>query len=195
MTVWSFVRSMVQARSGQPASRFEAMVSPHLENLYRLAYRFTGSAEDAEDLVQSLLVKLIPQEPRMAQVDQLAPWLARALYYQFIDQTRHRAGSALDQADGDAEESLGGLAADETQQPQALAEQQLTRQRISAALMLLPEEQRAIIAWHDIEGYTLEELAAQHGIPIGTLKSRLHRARARLRTLLMQPFGRGQRVG
>jgi RNA polymerase sigma-70 factor (ECF subfamily) len=195
MTVWSFVRSIVQPRSGMPAGRFEAMVGPHLENLYRLAYRFTGSAEDAEDLVQSLLVKLIPQEQRMAQVDQLAPWLARALYYQFIDQTRHRAGSALDQADGDAEESLGGLAADEAQQPQELAEQQLTRRRISAALMLLPEEQRAIIAWHDIEGYTLEELAEQHGIPIGTLKSRLHRARARLRILLMQPFGPGQRVG
>jgi RNA polymerase sigma-70 factor (ECF subfamily) len=189
MSLWSFVRSIVQPRSGLPADPFEAMVGPHLENLYRLAYRFTGSAEDAEDLVQSLLVKLIPQERRMAQVDQLAPWLARALYYQFVDQARHRAGSPLDKTDGNAEETLGSLVADEAQQPQELVEQQLTRQRIGAALLRLPEEQRAIIAWHDIEGYTLEELAEQHGIPVGTLKSRLHRARARLRTLLVQPFG------
>jgi RNA polymerase sigma-70 factor (ECF subfamily) len=195
MTVWSFIRLIVQQRGGAPAQAFEAMVRPHLENLYRLAYRFTGSAEDAEDLVQTLLVKLIPQQGRMEQVDQLGPWLARALYYLFIDQTRHRAGSALDQADGDGEESLASLPADEAQQPHEIVDKLLTRQRISEALLRLPEEQRAIIAWHDIEGYTLEELAEQHNIPIGTLKSRLHRARARLRTMLLQPFRPGDRVG
>lgn len=194
MTVWSFVRSIVQARSGAPAGRFEALVQPHLDNLYRVAYRFTGSAEDAEDLVQSLLVKLIPQEGRMAQVEQLGPWLARALYYLFIDQTRHRAGSALDQADGEGEEGLAGIPDEEARQPHEIVERLLTRQRIAEALLRLPPEQRAIIAWHDVEGYTLEELAEQHGIPLGTLKSRLHRARVRLRTLLLQPFPPGERV-
>jgi RNA polymerase sigma-70 factor (ECF subfamily) len=194
MTVWSFVRTIVQPRSGAQAQRFEALVRPHLDNLYRLAYRFTGSAEDAEDLVQALLVKLIPQEDRVAEVEQLGPWLARSLYYLFIDQTRHRAGSALDQVDGEGEASLGEIAVDEADQPYEIVDKLLTRQRISEALEQLPDEQRAIIAWHDIEGYTLEELAEQHHIPIGTLKSRLHRARARLRTLLMQPFGPAERV-
>lgn len=194
MTVWSFVRTIVQPRTKSEVQRFEEMVRPYLDRLYRLAYRFTGSAEDAEDLVQALLVKLVPQESRLAEVEQLGPWLARSLYYLYVDQTRHRAKSPLDQTEGEGDTLLHDLSADQASQPDEAVERLLTRQRIAQALERLPEEQRALIAWHDIEGYTLEELAEQHGIPIGTLKSRLHRARARLRTILMKPLRPDERV-
>lgn len=191
---WSFVRTLVRPREGRPGPSFEALVNPHLERLYRLAYRFTGSPDDAEDLVQALLVKLIQQEERVAAVDQLGPWLARALYYLFVDQVRHKGSSALDQADPEGEAVLEQLSAELADGPEERIEQLLTRSRIAAALARLPEEQRALVAWHDIEGYTLEELAEQQQVPLGTLKSRLHRARARLRVILMQPLGSIERV-
>lgn len=194
MPMWSFVRTIVQHRSGSSVQRFEAMVRPHLDSLYRLAYRLTGSPDDAEDLVQALLLKLVPQEARMVEVEQLGPWLARSLYYLFVDQTRHRSNSPLDRADSEGEEALLELPADEADQPFEFAARMLTQQRIADALRRLPDEQRALIAWHDIEGYTLEELAVQHGIPLGTLKSRLHRARARLKGMLMQPLAPIERV-
>jgi hypothetical protein len=56
--------------TGQESQGFEALVQPHLECLYRLAYRLCGSRPDAEDLVQSLLVKLYPQTSRLYELDQ-----------------------------------------------------------------------------------------------------------------------------
>lgn len=185
---WSFVRTIAGARARLTGRTFEFLVRPHLDRLYRLAYRFTGTAEDAEDLVQALLLKLIPQEEKLAAVEQLGPWLARSLYYLYIDQTRHRAISPLDLSDAEGDTALQDLAADLAASPEEEVEKLITRDRIAAAVARLPPEQRALIAWHDIEGYTLEELSDLHGIPIGTLKSRLHRARARLRALLMQPL-------
>ncbi len=54
--------------------------------------------------------------------------------------------------------------------------------------MRLTPELRAVLVWHDIEGYTLEELAEAQAIPVGTFKSRLHRARGQMRALLIERF-------
>lgn len=174
------------------ASRFDQLLRPHLEPLYRLAFRFTGSRDDAEDLVQALLVKLIPLEPRLAEVDILWPWLARALYNQYLNEARRRrreAAHLLPPTD-DPDLQLERLADELIEAPEEGAERLLSQRRLSAAWQLLPPDQRAVLAWHDVEGYRLDELAALHGLPLGTLKSRLHRARARMRQLLTEPVDR-----
>ena len=169
-------------------SRFDSLVRPHLDRLYRLAYRFTHSREDAEDLVQNLLIKLLPQEERLAALDLPGPWLARALYHLYIDQTRQRRrqeaalGSRL--ADDDALDSLVDEVSDS---PEQAVERNQREGRLQAALSALSTDHRALIAWHDMEGYTLDELAVQLQVPLGTLKSRLHRGRANLRALLEDP--------
>lgn len=176
-------------------SRFEAITRPHLDRLYRLAYRFTGSRHDAEDLVQALLIKLITQEERLAAVDLPGPWLARALYHLYVDHTRRRSRTeaALGQPLTDAE-FTDGIADEAAECPEQAAERQLLRRRLESALAQLPTEQRALIAWHDMEGYTLEELATSLQVPLGTLKSRLHRGRAALRRQLMEPSASRERV-
>lgn len=178
-----------------PAGRFEELVRPHLERLYRLAYRFTGRREDAEDLVQSLLIKLIAQEQRLAAVQLLGPWLARSLYHLYVDEVRRRGRTAAALGDPTSGcEALETIVDEASEAPELAAERQLTRRRLEAALAELPAEQRALIAWHDIEGYTLEELAVGLGVPLGTLKSRLHRGRAGLRRRLLQPADAPERV-
>ncbi|MFQ5488882.1 MAG: RNA polymerase sigma factor, partial [Gammaproteobacteria bacterium] len=69
-------------------AHFERLLRPHLEQLYRLAYRFTGNATDAEDLVQDLLIKIYPRREELKQVEKLRPWLARVMYNLFIDHKR-----------------------------------------------------------------------------------------------------------
>jgi len=165
-------------RRRRPAAEFEALLRPHLDRLYRLAYRFTGAREAAEDLVQELCLRMLTRLPELQALDQPGPWLARALHNLFIDQARRQARSPVDAMD-----ELPDVAA-EAPGPDALAAADLTLTRIEAALAQLPPDQRAVLAWHDIEGYTLEELAESRGLPLGTLKSRLHRARAALRRLL-----------
>jgi RNA polymerase sigma-70 factor (ECF subfamily) len=157
---------------------FEALLRPHLDRLYRLAYRFTGSRDDAEDLVQELCVRMVPRLEQLRALDNPAPWLARALHNLFVDEARRRQKSPVQ-----AVEVLPEVPSD-APGPDQLALGELTLERIEAALARLPAEQRAVLAWHDIEGYTLDELADSHDLPLGTLKSRLHRARAALRQQL-----------
>jgi len=170
------------------ARRYENLLRPHLDRLYRLAFRFTGSRADAEDLVQELCVRLYPKLPQLERLDQPGPWLARALHNLYVDQRRREARSPLEAVEELPETGSGEPG------PEQLAAAAVAAEQIQATLARLPAEQRAVIAWHDIEGYTLDELAESGNLPLGTLKSRLHRARAALRELLMEPFPGPARV-
>jgi len=161
---------------------FEALMRESLPRLYRLAYRFTGSRADAEDLVQELCQRLLPQAETVRKLDRPGPWLARALHNLYVDQVRHRARSPIDSVEALPDVESGAPGPDER------VALDVTLEHIEAALQQLPAEQRAVIAWHDIEGYTLEELADTRHLPPGTVKSRLHRARINLRRLLREPF-------
>lgn len=170
---------------------------PEVEYLYRLAWRFTGSVADAEDLVQDVLLKLFPRTPELLEIEQIRPWLARVLYRQFVDSVRQQARSPITVlvADaGDEENALDTFPAMKDG-PEDHAERSGWRERILAALERLNPEQRAVVTLHDVEGYSLEELETILETPLGTLKSRLHRARQRLRALLpMEPFSAAERV-
>jgi RNA polymerase sigma-70 factor (ECF subfamily) len=184
-------------RTRVAASKFEDLLRPHVEHLYRLAWRFTGSVADAEDLVQDVLLKLYPRTRELSDIEQLRPWLVRVLYHQYVDFVRQQARSPItdpapsSEGDGDP---LDGLPAVQDG-PEEHAERGQWHECILRALDQLNPDQRAVVTMHDIEGYSLEELETILETPIGTLKSRLHRARHRLRALLvMEPFAAGERV-
>jgi RNA polymerase sigma factor (sigma-70 family) len=160
----------------------------HIPALFRAAYRWTGSVDRAEDLVQELLIRLYPKLDELRSLDKVRPWALRVLYRMFVDQLRREQSSPVQfGADGDGE---GGSEDDESgfidpaAGPPELTEQQMTQERIAAVWMQLGEEHRVVLSMHDIEDYSLPELATMFDVPIGTLKSRLHRARGRLRELL-----------
>jgi RNA polymerase sigma-70 factor (ECF subfamily) len=184
-------------RKGLAPSNFEEMLRPHVEFLYRLAWRFTGNAADAEDLVQDVLLKLFPRVRELSAIEQLRPWLARVLYRQYIDFTRLRDRSPTGRQSTEpesGEDPLERFAADD-EGPEERAERRQLQDRIVGALRRLNPEQRAVITLHDVEGYSLVELETVLDAPLGTLKSRLHRARQQLRGLLaMEPFSAGERV-
>lgn len=164
------------------ASPFEDLVQPHINYLYRLAYRFCGNQEDAEDLVQDLLIKLYPRRDEVAAIEKLRPWLVTSLYRMFVDGTRKKARSPLELID-DETAFFDARENDEAMPDEVLAEDQRIDQ-IQSAFNRLSEDHRVLLTLHDIEGYRLVELESMLGTPVGTLKSRVHRARARMRDLL-----------
>ncbi len=176
------------AQSGD-AAEFERLLREHVPVLYRSAYRWTGAVDRAEDLVQQLLVRLYPRLAELRRLDQVRPWVLRVMYRIFIDELRRARSSPVQfgpEAAADAELPAGEDDAwlDPGPGPLELAEQQVTQERLLRAWERLGQEHRAVLSMHDIEDYTLPELAQIMDIPLGTLKSRLHRARARLRELL-----------
>lgn len=171
---------------------FSLLLGPHIHHLYRTAYRFTGRSEDAEDLVQSLLLRLYPKREELTRVDDLRPWLLRALYNLFVDSVRHSGREPVAGAAG--EELISQLHSPDAGPAETAAQTQL-QAHISAGLEQLSVEQRVIVTLHDMEGYNLLEVAQVLDLPIGTVKSRLHRGRARLReSLQVEPFSAAKRV-
>lgn len=175
-------------------SGFETLVGPYLEGLYRLAYRLTGHRHDAEDLVQDLLVRLYPRQEQLAGLDEPRTWLARSLYNLYVDAIRSRQRSPIGLAERGSEDLLAAMA-DVGDSPETLTERRLVQRRLVEALATLNDDQRLVVSLHDMEGYTLSELEVILATPLGTLKSRLHRARRALREQLCgEPFAPAERV-
>jgi len=170
----------------QPAAHesFEALLMPHMKQLYKLAFRLTGQSVDAEDLVHDVVLKLYPRLSDLQKVDKLGPWLTRVLYRHFIDKQRNLKGAPLEYTDDEL--LLDTESTEQSVEPVMLLEAELTQQVLQEALDLLNENQRLVLMLHDVEGYTLEEIHYMQSVPIGTLKSRLHRGQNKLRKILSQ---------
>jgi len=164
-------------------AQFEALVRPHLDVLYRLAYRFTGQSADAEDLVQELMIRLYRNPQELTQIAVLRPWLVRALHNLFIDYWRHQRRTPFGHLHPEPWEELFAESGNgETPEHEAQAADR--RRAILKALYRLSKEHRALLVLHDVEGHELPELADLLHVPLGTLKSRLFRARRKLRDAL-----------
>ena len=162
---------------------FEALVRPHLDALYRLAYRFTGQSHDAEDLVQELMLHLYRGPQDLSGIGELRPWLLRALHNLFIDQWRHRRRTPLGHLHPEPwDELLSNEAAGSTPERDIYTAE--LQRKVLAALYRLHKRHRALLVLHDMEGRSLPELAGLLQLPLGTLKSRLFRARRQLRAAL-----------
>lgn len=169
--------------------------------MYRFAFRLAGQQQDAEDLVQDVVVKLYPRLEELEAVDQLRPWLNRVLYRHFIDQVR-RKGRQSDRPISevaDPEQQAGYLDAFASDTPELGEQLDLARlgPQLARVLESLSPDQRTLIMLHDVDGWRQEDIAEVLDVPIGTIKSRLHRCRAALRERLqreMEPFSVTGRV-
>ena len=163
---------------------FDTLLRPHLDRLYRFAYRLAGSKPEAEDLFQDVLLKAFARLDDLLEVGEPGSWLCRVMYNHFIDNRRRFARARLvsieeSQLPGQSVDSLPG-----DLDPVRDAERLENIMRLEQALAVLSDEHRLVVLLHDTEGYKLEEIHQITGDPLGTIKSRLHRARARLREIL-----------
>jgi RNA polymerase sigma factor (sigma-70 family) len=147
--------------------------------LYSLAYRLTGSHHDAQDLVQEVLLR-VRRGLATYRPGNLEGWLSRITTNAFLDDVRRRNRRPADPLPEDPERVLEG----EPDATAALARERLP-EYIERALADLPPEFRAPVVLKDVLGYSYEEIAEIIDIPVGTVRSRIHRGRARLREVLV----------
>ena len=166
-------------------NRFITLLRPHVDLLYRMAYRWTQSATDAEDLVQDILLRLSSRVAEMEQVESLRPWLIRVLYRRYVDLYRHRQRIPEEpqeqwQSDIALLRDHIAEAVDDADQIARLELQEL----LLKAMETLDDDQRDALLLHDVEGYTALETAEILDISVGTVKSRVSRARNKLKNFL-----------
>lgn len=167
------------ARAQQGELRaFEALAAEFTPQVRRFARAFAASEADADDLAQDALVRVYRNLRRFRYQSAFSTWLYAVVRNSFLDAARGRAGTArrLEEPlpEGDAGEPGGS-------RPDEALEREQQRARVWAALRRIPSEYRTALVLFDIEGCSYDEVAAVEGVPVGTVKSRLHRGRAALR--------------
>jgi len=163
--------------------RFEQLALPHLDRLFRLAVRLTGTVQDAEDLVQETYVKALRAFAALRESEAVGAWLRQILTRLVFD--RHRT-EPREMLVGDLEEldrfSLYDLVWDEDPLPYSdnlhgdfLA--QFDDEEVRRALLALPEAYRVPLVLLYAEELSYREMAEMLEVPLGTIMSRLHRGR------------------
>ncbi|MEQ8716088.1 MAG: sigma-70 family RNA polymerase sigma factor [Acidimicrobiales bacterium] len=163
------------------AEAFEAHVLPELDVLYRVARSITRNPTDAEDLVQDTLLRAYRAIDRF---DGRYPraWLLTIMRNAQINRVRRRRPELM----RDPDTTLERLADEDAEalDVEALVVEATFDATVAAALDDLPEKFRAVVELVDMEGLAYQEAADRLGIPVGTVMSRLHRARRRMRDAL-----------
>lgn len=159
---------------------WEQIVTEHSARVYRLAYRLTGNRYDAEDLTQETFVRVFRSLSTYTP-GTFEGWLHRITTNLFLDMVRRRNRIRMD-ALGDNAEQIPGREGPGS--PERGFEHANLDHDVQRALDALSPEFRAAVVLCDIEGLSYEEIAVTLGIKLGTVRSRIHRARAQLRDAL-----------
>lgn len=148
--------------------------------LRRFAFALSGSQDEGEDLVQAACLKALDRLDQFKPGTRLDSWMFRIVQTTWIDRVRSRSRRAeVSDPDGIARTTDDGLNA-------RGIEDRMTLARVRTAMSALPEDQRTALALVAIEGYSYKETAEALDIPLGTVMSRLARARAKLLPLLKE---------
>ncbi len=164
--------------------RFEDIALPHIDALYRTARRLTGNTQSAEDLVQETYLRAYDA---FAQFDgrYVRAWLFTIMRHTFISELRRTSRTQLVEMETDdaGEEDWGGVAASSVEDELLV---DILPEELETALAALPGPWRLALVLADVEELSYEEIAQVMECPIGTVMSRLYRARRRLAALLME---------
>jgi RNA polymerase sigma-70 factor (ECF subfamily) len=177
--------ALVERVRGGDVAAFEPLVEKYRQRVYRLAYNVLRNQEDAWDVAQESFIKAYKALPSFRGQSAFYTWLFRIVMNVAHDKARQRgaAGRAFG-TERVTEEEWERTMPDPGEEPDTAAARAEQRARITRALEALPEHHRAIIMLSDLEGLSYREIADVLNIPMGTVMSRLHNARKRLRTAL-----------
>ena len=155
---------------------WEAVARSHGRFLYNVAYRLTGNDDDAYDLVQEALLR-VRKGLETYQPGSMEAWLSRIVTNVFLDEVRRRRRRPVEALPEDPERLLpSSPGADEA--TESLPDD------VQVALRRLPEDFRTAVVLCDVVGLSYEEIAEALSVPVGTVRSRIHRGRRLLRAAL-----------
>lgn len=165
---------MLTFRMMDPKAKFRLYVEPHTRTMIVAAFRFTGNRFDAEDLAQETLFKAYKNIDKLTDYTNPKGWvftIMKNTFYNNVRYNKHRELPLLDESatdrvkDESHENATSGELSDEMQ----------------SSLNTLPEDMRLILIAREVQGFDYNEISQSLGVPLGTVKSRLKRAREKLK--------------
>jgi len=185
---------VARCRQGDPAA-FARLVALHESMVFNLGARLLGDGEEARDVAQEVFLQVYRQLGRFEGRSSLKTWIYRIVVNQCHNRRRfwHRRGRDREQEiDDKLPAAQAGGAGPWRTSPYEQARSHERARRVQSALLGLRFDQRAVVVLREIEGLSCEEVAEALGIPEGTVKSRLSRAREALRRALLGLIEEGE---
>ena len=179
--------ALVEASLAGTPGAFDVIVERHRRGVYQLCYRFVGNHEDASDLSQDVFLRAYRALPRLQTPEAFTSWLYRIAVNLSRNWLRDRGRvrvESLEQPGEEGEEGNTREIADPNSDPAVLAQTRDMQERVQKAVAGLSPDHRRVVTLHHLEGMPVEEIARIMGCSIGTVKSRLSRAREHLRRKL-----------
>lgn len=184
-------QAIVERVIGGDVDSFGILVQRYQDRIYSTALNYVGNPDDAVDITQETFVKAYSKLLSFSSTSSFYTWVYRIAINTAIDFLRKKRGKPMESLEDDRFTEVGfepasrDLAAD----PERVLVQHEQRRALRTAIGSLSEKLRSVIVLHDVEGLSQEEVAEILHVPIGTVKSRVSRAREELRYLLRKQLG------
>jgi RNA polymerase sigma-70 factor (ECF subfamily) len=180
---------LIKRLKARDEDAFRELVRTHQNQVYNLVFRMLGHRAEAEDVAQEVFVTVFKAIDSFREESRRSTWLFRVAANHAKNRLKYLARRR-----GDRQASLDDLTDRELHQvprpahaqPDGAALSRELEAQIQSALATLEEEQRLVLVLRDMENLSYEEVSEITGLPLGTVKSRIHRARAALRAVLRQ---------
>lgn len=188
---------MVRPNQPHEIEAFEGLLERYGRRIYQIAYRMAGNDADAKDLTQEAFIRVYRAFSRIDPQAKLESWLYRIVTNLYIDMLRRRPKARIESLDAPLVTAKGDEVTREVPDESADPEETVLNAQLDAdiqrALAALSVDLRMVVVLSDIEGRSYEEISETLRIPVGTVKSRLHRARRMLQSRLAHLMPRGER--
>ena len=178
-------QAIIAAQKGDLAS-FNRLVMMYQGLAYNVAYRIMGDADSAADATQDAFIKAF-KSMKQYQGGAFKSWLMRIVTNTCYDQIRYDNRRPVEALVAESnEDEFAPHLIDDADSPETVAARHELSGMLQTSINMLPPEQRIILVLKDVEGFNYQEIAEIVDVNLGTVKSRLNRARAKLRDILQQ---------
>ena len=163
---------------------FGELIRRYQDRLFNMVYRVVGNVEDAQDIVQDTFLNAYRSLNSFKGDAEFFTWLYRIAWNTAVSLKRKQKAALSLHGSRNGQSGIDPLDGSESSQPGHALEKAEQETRIQAALNRLSPEHRAVLILKEMEGQRYEDIAEILGVPVGTIRSRLHRARMELRDIL-----------
>jgi RNA polymerase sigma-70 factor (ECF subfamily) len=169
---------------------FTEIVLHRQKRVFNIAYRMLGNSEEAKDLAQEVFISVFESIKDLKEEIKFDAWLTQITLnhcrnrWKYLKRRQYFSSDSLDDPIETEDGRMPRAIADPSDNPEILLEKKMIQQWIQRGLLELKENQRELLVLRDLQGFSYEEMGETLGLPEGTIKSKLHRARMELKEVL-----------
>ena len=169
---------------------FAEIVLHRQKKVFNIAYRMLGNSEEAKDLAQDVFISVFESIKDLKEEIKFDGWLTQITLnhcrnrWKYLKRRQYFSSDSLDDPIETEDGSVPRAVYDPSDNPEILFEKKMIQQWIQRGLLKLKEDQRELLVLRDLQGFSYEEMSESLGLPEGTIKSKLHRARMDLKEVL-----------